>query len=158
MSRNWHANHTDRGISIGEGMSFARKVYLNNPTERKWYKHSYVLWFGESGATYIHCYANSLEDALEECGAWLADHAPGHIMPFGSDEHTELLKEACQDAGVEFNPDKFYGVIDSDADEILQSAEADLTYTESGFITSYEWGVSMEDPTTESLYSFISGE
>lgn len=110
MSRNWHARKEKGGISIGEGnSSFTRQVTMLNPTYKTYHKHSYVLWFGGCGATYLHVYEDSLESALEECASWLADHAPGHIMTFGSDEHTDLVKEACEERGLPFAPDKLDG-------------------------------------------------
>ena len=155
MSRNWHAHERGGCIAIGErGSSFTREVVLLNIDQKKWARHAYVLWFGY---TYLHVYSDSLDDALEECTEWLAEHAPGLIMAHGSEEHVDLIKEACKDAGVEFDPSKCCGEIASPWDDILQSAEADLTYTESGFLTSYEWGISLEDPDSATLYAFITG-
>ena len=169
MTRHWHHKHVPGGIAIGEDdSSFTRRVVMINPTEREFYTRgynanrrgygAYVLWFGTCGTTYVHVYADSLESALEECAGYLADHAPGHLMPFGGEEHTELLKEACEGHGIAFDPSRFCGVIDEEADAVLQDAEADLTYTESGFLTSYEWGIALECPTTAELYAFITGE
>lgn len=52
----------------------------------------------------------------------------------------------------------FCGSISAEASKILESAEADLTHTDSGFLTSYEWGISLEDPDAATLYAFITGE
>ena len=41
--------------------------------------------------------------------------------------------------------------------EAIQDAEADLTYTEAGFLTSYEWGIVFEDPTREQILEFLDG-
>lgn len=172
MSRDWHHEKIAGGIAIGESSYHSRRVVMINPTARQEFARwglrrtghdgnsspSFVLWFGTCGTTYLHVYADSLESALEECAAYLAEHAPGHVMPYAGEEHTTLLREACEEHGVAFDPDRFHGVIDSEADEILQFAEADLTYTESGFLTSYEWGISLENPTTAQLYAFIQGE
>lgn len=159
MSRNWHTEHTERGISIGEGFSFSPRVYLVNPTSkcpnRYHPQHCYVLWFGACAATYLHVYADSLEDALEECAAWVAEHAPGHIMAHGSDELVALYREAFEEIGLTWDGNVDWN--DRKQELAMQSAESDLTYTESGYLTSYEWGIALEDPTTEDLYRFIGG-
>ena len=157
MSRQWHTEHTERGISIGEGFSFSPKVWFVNPTEKGFYDgRSYVLWFGACGATYLHVYTRSLEDAIEQCAAWLAEHAPGHIMEHGCEEHTDLLREAFEDAGLEWTGDIDWE--DAAQSEAAQNAEADLTYTESGYLTSYEWGIALENPTAADLYQLIGGK
>lgn len=126
------------------------RINIANPSERRWWPNSYLFSFGAYGSTYVLAYGSSLEDALEEAAAWLADNAPGHLMPFGGEEHTDLIKEACHERGIEFDPDKCCGVIEESWDDILQEAEADLTYTESGFLTSYEWTVH-ENPSKADL-------
>ncbi len=91
-------------------------------------------------------WANGLEAAIEIAGEWLAEHAPGHIMPEGSEELESLRREACNEAGLEYPlPDG-----EEYAEEhwaAFQDAETDLTYTESGYLTSYEWGIDLEDPS-----------
>jgi len=154
----WNHEPHAGGIDIGWASSFTRKVTMLNPTYKNYFRHSYVLWFGACAASYLHVYANSLDDALEECAAYLAEYAPGHIMKHGSEEHVALLKEACEEHGVEWDPDKFCGAIEPLADMVITDAEADLTYTESGFLTSYEWGISLENPTSTDLYKFIKGD
>jgi hypothetical protein len=132
VSRLWHAEHVDGGIRIGEpGSSFTRSVVLVNPTERRFFDHAYVLWFGAYGWTRLHIYADSLDDALGGCAEWLATHAPGLIVKPGSPEYQDMLRE--------------------------DSAMADMTYTDSGWIPSWEWGVGLECPTTEELYAYING-
>ena len=140
----------DRNYSVG-----SHELTLVNPEERDWKRHNYILWFGACGATYLRVWEDSLEDALETAAAWLAEHAPGHIMAHGSEEHVELIKEQCEEHGVEFDPSKCCGVIEEPWDSILQDAEADLTYTESGFLTSHEWGIVMEDPSRKELIEWL---
>jgi len=166
-ARKWnHARHeTDvNAIVLGSNDEIwhgSNEVIMINPNERRWHggrkaPRAFVLWFGGCGATYLHCFADGLEDALERCAAWLVDFAPGHIMGLGSDEHTDLCKEAFEDAGLTWT-----GEIDwSDAkqSDAIQSAEADFTSTESGYLTSYEWGISLECPSTEALYAFVCNE
>lgn len=163
MSRNWHATpHLDRGneptgaINIGESGSWARQVTMINPMARSWHKHAYVLWFGAYGWTRLHVYADSLEDALEECAGWLADHAPGLITRQGSDEYRDLMADECKERGLAWpmpaGCDDFEPYWEAE-----DAALADHTYTESGWIPSWEWGIGLEDPTTDELYTYITG-
>jgi hypothetical protein len=130
-------------------------IVILNPSDRDWKRHRYVLWFGACGSTRIMVWANGLEDALEECAAYLADHAPGHIMAEWSDEHEKLIAEVCEERGVAF-PDGFQALKDDAKWEICTAAEADLTRTESGFITSYEWGIYAEDPERGEVCEMIA--
>lgn len=155
MSRTWNPEHLDGGIAVGESSYHTRRVVMINPMEKSWRKRAYVLWFGAVGTTYLHVYADSLEAALEECAEWLAEYAPGHIMEHGSEEHRDLLREACEERGI------LDGDLDFESEDVMaavEAAEADLTYTESGFLTSYEWGICMEDVTAADLYAFIRGD
>lgn len=158
MSRNWHIHERGGCTAVGERNGWrTNEIVMLNPDQKRWYNHLYVLWFGGCGATYLHVYADSLDDALAECAEWLAEHAPGHIMKHGSEEHIDLIKDACKDAGVTYDPDMFSGSVATEMYKILEKAEADLTYTEAGFITSYEWGISFEDPDAATLYAFTQG-
>lgn len=158
--RRWNSVKSDRGITLhASGILFLEcQVVMINPTERNSHRHAYVLWFGTFGTTYLHVYASGLEDALEQCAEWLLEHAPGHIMIECGEEHTALVKEACEEVGLAYPP---ADGADLDADGYCaaqDSAESDLTRTESGFLTSYEWGISLEDPTVEELYAFVWGD
>lgn len=160
--RIWHAKPHDKdsgAIVVGESWSYTRQTTMINPTMRNQHKHCYVLWFGAYGWTRLHCYAMSLEDAIEDCAAWLADFAPGHIMAHGSDEHMELIKEQCDERGLAWPvPEDAWQRDNNPYDAAVNDAESDLTYTESGFLTSHEWGIALEDPTVEEFYAFICGE
>lgn len=131
-------------------------IVIVNPDQRDWARHRYVLWFGAYASTRLMIWANSLESAIEDAAEWLAEHAPGHLMAPNSPEYIDLLRDACKDHGIEWDPDRFYGGIDSEIEAVIQDAEADLTYTESGYLTSYEWGICLEDPTREDLASFVA--
>jgi len=120
-----------------------KPINVVNASDKQWSRHSYLLWFGLISPIYLLIYDNSLDSAIETAGSWLAEHAPGHLMEMHGEEHEGLLQEACQDAGLEYPPKDY-----SDMDpywKAFQDAEADLTYTESGYLTSYEWGIIGED-------------
>ena len=127
------------------------KINVVNPNDKNWCRHSYLLWFGQCGATFLLVYSNDLDSALEDAADWLAENAPGHLV--SHEEHTELCKEACDDAGLTWPPPSDW-CNDNAYVSAIESAEADLTYTESGYLTSYEWGIVREDPTPREVSDF----
>lgn len=80
----------------------------------------------------------SLEDALEIAAAWLAKHAPGTLVE-------PDYKAAAEKLGAP--DDDCEGISNGGVAEL---AEADLTYTESGWIPSWKWTVD-ENPSRETL-------
>jgi hypothetical protein len=146
----------ERGqVYIGpRGTSFGRYAYLVNPVDRDWTKHRFVLWFGACAPTRLMVWANSLDDALEEAAEWLAENAPGNIMKDWEEEHKALVSEVCEERGITF-PDGFDALPDEAKWAICDEAESDLTRTESGFLTSYEWGIDLEDPSRADLDTFL---
>lgn len=156
MSRSWHHEHIPSGIQIGVQGSYTRRVVMINADEKRYHDRSFVLWFGAYGWTRLHVYADDLEDALERCAEWLAKYTPGLIMERYGDEHKELLKEVCDEIGLPFPPPN-----DANLEPYWraeETANADMTETESGLIASWEWGVALEDPDAETLYRYICGE
>ncbi len=134
--------------------SFGRLVYLVNPEDASWTKHRFIMWFGAYGSTNLSIWSNSLDDAIETAGEYIAKHWPGMIMKDWGDEHKELVREACTESGVDF-PAGFDALEDEAKWKICETAEADLTRTESGFLTSYEWGLNLEDPSRAELDEFL---
>ncbi len=90
----------------------------------------YGLQFGAYGWTKLLVWSRHRENALEEASGWLAEHAPGIFVD--QDSLRELEKEYREE-----NPE-------ADDDEVMSEAYADLTYTEDGYIPSYEWGVGFD--------------
>lgn len=139
----------------------ARKIHVINPSDKSYTNQRFVLWFGACAPTYILVYGH-LEDCLELAAEWLADNEPGHITT--NDEIMELVREVLTDrvltegdylAALEgthetLSPD--------DAYEIEEQATADLTYTESGYLASYEWGIALDNPTRTELIEFGGGK
>lgn len=81
---------------------------------------------GISTPTYIAVIGGNLEDALEEAAEWLAEHAPGYFVDDANLK--ELHEEALEESG-------------SDEEKAYEIATADLTYTESGYLESWNWYV-----------------
>lgn len=100
---------------------------LVNPTSWSWARNLYAMHFGAYGTTRLLIWSNGYEDAAETAADWLSRYAPGHIS---TEEHVaQLMKEVQED-----HP----GI---DDDLAYEKATADLTYTESGYLTSYEWTI-----------------
>lgn len=69
-----------------------------NSNDRDWTSNRYVLAFGAYGWTKLLVWANSLEDALEECADWCADNAPGLLCDNEvAEEYERALSAAKMD-------------------------------------------------------------
>ena len=108
-----------------------------NPSDRDYTDKAFVLWFG-----HIKLYAfGDLDSALEECGEWIEEHAPGLL----ANAHVSEAYNEAIEAG-------------STQEEAQDKAYEDVTQLDCGrSILSYEWGITAEDPTREQLIE-IYGE
>ncbi|RPJ39932.1 MAG: hypothetical protein EHM35_01020 [Planctomycetaceae bacterium] len=122
-----------------------------NPFDRDWKAQRFVLSFGAYADTHLLVWGD-LGDALETAGEWLAENAPGHIMAHDSDELKALFKEAANELGM---PDDDPGSNLGNGG-VYEQATADLTYTESGYLTSHEWLITLNNPTRVQLKAFIA--
>jgi hypothetical protein len=132
-----YESHPDKGLSCGP-----RKV--NMAGDRFWaHKGAFVFHFGTYG-THVLAYGR-LEDALEDAAAWLKDNTPGM---FTEPAYAVAMKE-CADAG------DLEGLDEDEQEEcVRERAESDLTYTESGWLVSYEWTIT-ELHSPEELLAFV---
>lgn len=114
-----------------------RTIHVANPSEKSWTRHNYLLWFGACGATYVLVYANGLEDALETAAEYCVEQEwYGLVTPHD---------QADDDDWAEW--------------ERVCNGESDgVTYTEAGFIVSWEWGIVGEDISKADLIAFHRGE
>lgn len=122
-------------------------IRVANPDGKGCYRHMYVLCFGAYGDHYLLAYADNLEDALEECAAWLKANTRGLCL-ISEDEMQDLYREAAEEMGVNLDSEE---TDDEMKWSVYERAEMDLTRTESGFVPSWEWGVCLEDPTKDEL-------
>ncbi len=132
----------------GATLRTPRKVHLcgEAPAER-----FYVFAFGAYGDTYVAVgrpswgHGDGMCEALEDAAACLADVAPGYF-------HKPDLQDAINEIAAE-------GGDTEDEDEIMDRACADLTYTESGYLASWEWTVvGTGDMSRADLLRFARGE
>jgi hypothetical protein len=106
----------------------------------------FTFRFGAYNDTTVSVWARSCDDALELAAEWLAEHAPGHIMPEGDDHLEDLRREVCEEFGLVYPPECDHSELEERGYYVaFEQAEADLTYTESGYLTSYEWTFSEDD-------------
>lgn len=124
-----------------------RKVTLVNPCPRDnraglsryGSERAFILWFGAYGETRLLVYARHLEDALDECVGWIADHKPGLF---------------CDDA---VEADYLEGISEGlSEDEAIEQAEADMTVCDGGhYLAPWEWGVLGEDLTPKQIADYV---
>jgi hypothetical protein len=120
-----------------------REIHVANPHEKDWVGEGFrdckrwVLWFGACGPTYVLIYSQCLEDALEEAAGFLADRFPGHFV---EPEMEDGLTHDCPDAKEGF------------------PCTCDLTYTESGYIAGWEWGIAIENASRADLVRFYHAD
>lgn len=113
------------------GMSYVTSYYLVNPSDKNqtFSTSLYDIWFAPSvSARHFLVWADSFEDALEMAAEAALDMG---FKGFFVDD--KQMAEYYAEAREELGPD-------ADEDEVAQQAETDLTYTESGWIISHEWG------------------
>ena len=119
-----------------------REVALANPSDSNWARERYVLWFGACAPTYVMAWGH-LEDALEAAADWLEEHAPGQFCDDAVREEYELARAE--------------GLSE---DEAQERAEQDTMSVCSGnhYLTSWEWGIALENPSRATLKRFLAGE
>jgi|SRR5579885_1392820 len=112
-------------------------LHVINFSDRHWTRHRYVLCFGAYGWTKCLVWANSLDDALDECVDWIADNAPGLL---------------CDD---QVNEEYHRAIAEGKSEEEAQE-EATIDTTCAGnnghYLLSWEWGICAEDPTTKEIH------
>lgn len=89
----------------------------------------YDLRFGAYADVRVSVHAASADDALELAAEWLAEHEPGHFI---EPDYAAAAKEL----GLAWPTDN-----EQEGEAIQSAAEADLTYTESGWLAQLEWTV-----------------
>ncbi len=92
--------------------------------------------FGAYGSTRLLAYANSIESALEACGDWIIENAPGLLATEAVNDEFERLKS-------DGKPN----------DEAWEAATVDTTSIDSGnhYLHSWEWSIAAENPTRDEL-------
>lgn len=110
-----------------------------NSTDRDWTKGRYLLAFGAYGDTRLLVWANSLEDALDECVDWIVENEPGLLAD-------EQVREEYERAIAE-------GLSEEEAQE---RAEVDTICAGNygNYLNSWEWSIVFENPTRAELLEF----
>ena len=107
-------------------------MIILNPSDKDWTRHRYILWFGACAPTKMLVWANSLEDALDECVDYMEERLPGLL----ADEMVEEEYQRGLEAGL-------------DEEAAREAAETDTTSAgnHGRYLLSWEWGIHAEDPT-----------
>ncbi len=141
-------------------------LVIVNPSERDWKDQRFILWFDAHAPRYLMVWGH-LEDALKEAADWLAENEPGHLMLKGNGSEKrdpqldELMAEACEELGLAWPIPDDINWSDSDAMQPYwdaeQTAYADLTETEAGYIGSDDWGIALDEHATRAdVLAFIA--
>ncbi len=111
---------------------------LVNPSDKSWTRHRYVLWFGAYGTTRLMVWANSLDDAFDECVDWCVSNAPGLLATQQVHEEYQRLL-----------------ALGMDDEKAMDEAQVDMSCggNAGDYVASYEWGIVAEDPTREEILS-----
>jgi hypothetical protein len=131
-------------VILGKGEPWEqRSIIIVNANDRSWTKKRFVLWFGMGAPTMLMAYANSLDDALDECVDWLAEHAPGLL----ANEHVADKFTQLQEEGMGF-------------EEARDKAEEDTTQAgnHGDHLMSGEWGLVAENPTRAQIFEIVGGK
>lgn len=114
------------------------RITFINPLDAAWTSHRFVLAFGAYGDTILVAHADNLEDALDECIDWIADHAPGLLCDDSvAEEYDRAIKEGKTE------------------EEAIEIAECDTTCggNAGNRILSWEWSILAEDPDRTTILS-----
>jgi hypothetical protein len=104
------------------------KMHLVNPSECSAGEKLFLFQFGAYGTTFALAWGYGIEEALENAAAWLKDNAPGLFTDLDLDDARQDL---ARDRGVD--------AASLSDEDVYTYAETDLTYTESGYLASWEW-------------------
>jgi hypothetical protein len=92
----------------------------------------YLFSFGAYGSVNVFAWGcHSLDDALEAAAEWCAKHAPGVFTDPDYDDAANDIEA----------PEDWRDDPEGWGEKVRERAETDMTYTESGWILSYEWHV-----------------
>lgn len=119
----------------GAGMSYGPPRVLLGADTFWAHKGVYVFQFGAYGCTHVLAYG-SVEDALESAAA---------LLPKGCFTDIEL-------------PDGFDSLSEDEQCAAHDEATTDLTYTESGYLASWEWTLCEMDSAADLLAYVYRGE
>ncbi len=121
--------------SPDKGFSFGPREVLFDLDNAYWARTgAWLFSFGGCGTTYVVAFG-TLEDALENAAALLPK---GYFV---EPDYDAAASDCGQPLGAE------------PSEAAIEAAEADLTYTESGWLASWEWHVDIVTP--EQVLAFV---
>lgn len=101
----------------------------------------YLFQFGAYGTTFVYAWGcHTLDDALEAAAEWLKENEPGHFVTFSEADYEEAARDIGAPADWRDSEASGPGG-DQWRYAVAQRAEVDHTYTESGYLASWEWYV-----------------
>ena len=141
--------HKSGFTAIGSTVStVGPEIILVNPENREYTAYCaesargscFLLSFGAYGCTDLMVWEDHLEAALDTAVDWIAEYAPGLLC---NDDVAEAYDSAIASGMSE--------------DEAWQESEIDITRAgnASDCLRSWEWNISLEQPTRDELVSFL---
>lgn len=107
-------------------------LIIVNPGERDWTRHRFILAFGAYADTSLMVWADSVDDALDECVDWIAEHAPGLLADEAvADEYQRGIAEG----------------LDEEAAQDAATVDTTCAGNCGHYLHSWEWSVVSEDPS-----------
>jgi hypothetical protein len=124
-------------------------IRIANPSDKGFWKNTYIFAFGAYGWTRVLAYANSMDSALDECADWIEENAPGLMADAEvAEEYNRLITEAKENGE------------DVDSEEvqnrIREESEADTLTAgnASHYFHSWEVNIVRENPTRDELIAY----
>lgn len=114
-------------------MTIERKIHVS-PSYDRTARYNAIFWFNACAPTFVLASSyRGIEDALEEAADVLSSVSPGSFV------------EPDYPPGFEWSEETAH---------VAEEAEADLTYTESGWLESWEWGLIGEGLSPREIADF----
>ncbi len=120
------------------------KLTAVNSNDKDWTRNRYVIALGAYGWTRLLVWANSLDDAIEECAEWCADNAPGLLCDSEvAEEYERALAAAKMDESL----------TDEQRQEIAwgESTVDTIVCDQGHYFHSWEVHLMHENPTRDQL-------
>lgn len=121
-------------------------IRVANPSDKGFWKHTFVFAFGAYGWTKVLAYGDSMDSALDEAADWVEENAPGHMADDEVNEEYKRLIDEARNNNQDIEDEDVIEQIRSEAEvDTLQAGNA------SHYFHSWEVNVVAENPTREEL-------
>ncbi len=131
-------------IGVEKPMSHEIRINLANAPQDGEGGDCFVFAFGAYADTLVAAWGRGIEDCLEEAAGRLADNAPGHLSDL-AETYNEYHLDARAKGATEEQEEEY----------AREQSETDMTYTDSGYLRSWEWTYVLENPTQAEMLAYL---